>query len=189
MSHLGLAARGVRFAFGDRIVLDGADLTVAGGTRLALLGANGCGKTTLLRCLSGALQPQSGEVLLDNRSLQHTRKGLAEHRRLVQLVLQDPDDQLFSADVYRDVSFGPLNLGLSEAETRVRVAEALELLGIADLASRPTHQLSFGQRKRAAIAGAVAMRPCLLLLDEPTAGLEPGRCRGHALGLAATGGA
>ncbi len=173
MSHLGLAARDVRYAFGDRVVLDGANLTVAGGTRVALLGANGSGKTTLLRCLSGALTPASGEVLLDNRPLQHTRKGLAEHRRLVQLVLQDPDDQLFSADVARDVSFGPLNLGLTEEETQARVEEALELLGICDLARRPTHQLSFGQRKRAAIAGAVAMRPCLLLLDEPTAGLDP----------------
>ncbi len=173
MSHLSLAARGVRFAYGERCVLDDADLVVAGGARVALLGANGSGKTTLLRCLSGALRPAAGEVLLDGQPLRHDRRGLAEHRRQVQLVLQDPDDQLFSADVYRDISFGPLNLGLDEAQTARRVEEALELLGIADLARRPTHQLSFGQRKRAAIAGAVAMRPCLLLLDEPTAGLDP----------------
>lgn len=173
MSHLSLTARGVSFAYGDRSVLTEADLTVAGGTRVALLGANGSGKTTLLRCLSGALRPSAGQVCVGDEVMRHDRRGLAAHRRLVQLVLQDPDDQLFSADVYRDVSFGPLNLGLSDTEAAERVDEALELLGIADLARRPTHELSFGQRKRAAIAGAVAMRPCLLLLDEPTAGLDP----------------
>jgi cobalt/nickel transport system ATP-binding protein len=91
----------------------------------------------------------------------------------VQLVLQDPDDQLFSASVAQDVSFGPLNLGLSEEAVRRRVGEALDLLAVDHLAGRPTHQLSFGERKRVAIAGAVAMRPCVLLLDEPTAGLDP----------------
>lgn len=173
MSHLSLLARGLGFGYGDRAVLVDADLSVAGGTRVALLGANGSGKTTLLRCLSGALRPQQGQVLVSGQAMRHDRAGLAAHRRLVQLVLQDPDDQLFSADVYRDVSFGPLNLGLSPQEAHGRVGEALDLLGIADLARRPTHELSFGQRKRAAIAGAVAMRPCLLLLDEPTAGLDP----------------
>ena len=88
-------------------------------------------------------------------------------------MLQDPDDQLFSADVTQDVSFGPLNLGLSDDDARARTDEALALLGIAHLAARPTHQLSFGERKRVALAGAVAMRPDVLLLDEPTAGLDP----------------
>jgi len=112
-------------------------------------------------------------VLLDEKPVTYGRRGLRHHRQNVQLVLQDPDDQLFSADVRRDVSFGPLNLGLSTVETAERVDDALDLLGPTDLADRPVHQLSYGQRKRAAIAGAVAMRPCLLLLDEPTAGLDP----------------
>lgn len=173
MSHQSLRAEGLVFGYDGVPVLDGADLTIAGGTRIALLGANGSGKTTLLRCLSGALQPRAGRVLLDETPVRYDRAGLRHHRQNVQLVLQDPDDQLFSADVRRDVSFGPLNLGLSEAETIDRVDEALDLLGITHLADRPVHQLSYGQRKRAAIAGAVAMRPCLLLLDEPTAGLDP----------------
>lgn len=154
-------------------VLDGVDLTVTAGRRLGLLGANGSGKTTLLRCLSGAHRPSSGTVVVDGAVLRHDREGLRRHRRRVQLVLQDPDDQLFSADVRSDISFGPMNLGLPVPEVRERVEEALELLGITHLADRATHQLSFGERKRAATAGAVAMRPAVLLLDEPTAGLDP----------------
>jgi cobalt/nickel transport system ATP-binding protein len=174
MSHQTLAADGLVAGYErSRPVLDGASLTVPAGRRLALLGANGSGKTTLLRCLSGALEPRRGRVTLDGAELRHTRAGLRAHRQEVQLVLQDPDDQLFSASVAQDVSFGPVNLGLPDDEVRARVAEALDLLAVAPLAGRPTHQLSYGERKRVAIAGAVAMRPCVLLLDEPTAGLDP----------------
>jgi cobalt/nickel transport system ATP-binding protein len=174
MSHRTLIAEGLVVGYQrDRPVLDGASLTVPAGRRLALLGANGSGKTTLLRCLSGALKPLAGAVTVDGAPLEHSRRGLRAHRQEVQLVLQDPDDQLFSASVAQDVSFGPLNLGLSEEAVRRRVGEALDLLAVDHLAGRPTHQLSFGERKRVAIAGAVAMRPCVLLLDEPTAGLDP----------------
>lgn len=154
-------------------VLQGASCLLPRGGRVAVLGANGSGKTTLLRCLSGAHVPASGAITLDGARLKHRKDELRAHRRRVQLVLQDPDDQLFSADVTQDVAFGPLNLGLSSAEARARVEEALGLLGISHLADRPTHQLSFGERKRVTIAGAVAMRPQVLLLDEPTAGLDP----------------
>ena len=174
MSHRTLTAERLVAGYErGRPVLDGASLTIPAGRRLAVLGANGSGKTTLLRCLSGALQPFSGAVTVDDVPLEHSRRGLRAHRQEVQLVLQDPDDQLFSASVAQDVSFGPLNLGLDEDAVRERVAEALKLLAVDHLAGRPTHQLSFGERKRVAIAGAVAMRPCVLLLDEPTAGLDP----------------
>ncbi|MCA0144130.1 energy-coupling factor ABC transporter ATP-binding protein [Blastococcus sp. LR1] len=174
MSHRALAAEGLVVGYGPGSrVLDGASLTVPAGRRLAVLGANGSGKTTLLRCLSGALRPAAGTVTVDGVPVAYTRSGLRAHRQTVQLVLQDPDDQLFSASVAQDVSFGPLNLGLDEQEARARVDEALDLLAVDDLSARPTHQLSFGERKRVAIAGAVAMRPCVLLLDEPTAGLDP----------------
>jgi cobalt/nickel transport system ATP-binding protein len=169
-----LAARGVGFAYEPgRPVLDGADLALHAGRRVAVLGPNGGGKTTLFRLLAGALAPSAGQVLLDGAPVVRTRRGLTALRSQVQLVLQDPDDQLFSASVAQDVSFGPLNLGLSEEAVRRRVGEALDLLAVDHLAGRPTHQLSFGERKRVAIAGAVAMRPCVLLLDEPTAGLDP----------------
>ncbi|BFO16314.1 hypothetical protein SHKM778_27020 [Streptomyces sp. KM77-8] len=105
--------------------------------------------------------------------MRYDRKGLTALRTTVQLVVQDPDDQLFAASVGQDVSFGPLNLGLSDTEVRARVAQSLAALDISALADRPTHLLSYGQRKRTAIAGAVAMRPRVLILDEPTAGLDP----------------
>ncbi|MBN9757708.1 ATPase component CbiO of energizing module of cobalt ECF transporter [Pseudonocardia sp. Ae406_Ps2] len=169
-----LEARGLVFAYPDGpVVLDGADLAVDPGRRLAVLGPNGGGKTTLFRLLLGLLAPAAGEVLLDGEPVRRTRRGLVRLRESAQLVLQDPDDQLFSADVAQDVSFGPLNLGLDGAEVDARVHDALAAVGIADLADRPTHRLSFGQRKRVAIAGALAVRPRVLVLDEPTAGLDP----------------
>lgn len=165
-----------RYADGPE-VLRGASLRILPGSRVVLLGANGCGKTTLLRCLCGSHIPSSGQVFFDSAPVSYTRKGLRALRRDVQLVLQDPDEQLFSADVFQDVSFGPTNMGLDAAEVEQRVAETLELLSISHLADRPCHQLSYGERKRVAIAGAVAMQPKLLLLDEPTAGLDPAGVR------------
>lgn len=173
MSHRQLSASAVQVSYGQRAVLRGADLEIPRARRLALLGANGSGKTTLLRTLAGSLKPTGGEVLVDGVALRFDRAGLRAHRQVVQLVAQNPDDQLFAADVFRDVSFGPLNLGLAEHEVRERVAEALAVLSIEDLAERPIHELSYGQRKRVAIAGALAMQPCVMLLDEPTAGLDP----------------
>lgn len=174
MTEGGIAASGLRVSFvGGPTVLDGASLVVDPGERTALLGANGSGKTTVLRCLAGAIEPDAGTVTVGDTPLRRSRSGLRAHRQQVQLVLQDPDDQLFSADVVRDVAYGPLNLGLAESEVRDRVDEALSLMGIEHLRRRPTHQLSHGERKRVATAGAVAMRPRILLLDEPTAGLDP----------------
>ncbi|GHG09782.1 ATP-binding cassette domain-containing protein [Streptomyces filamentosus] len=162
------------FAYEDGpAVLTDVGLAVPEGRAVALLGRNGGGKTTLLRLLSGGLRCGSGALLLDGAEVTYDRKGLTRLRTSVQLVVQDPDDQLFAASVAQDVSFGPMNLGLPEDEVRLRVTEALEALDITALADRPTHLLSYGQRKRAAIAGAVAMRPRVLIMDEPTAGLDP----------------
>jgi cobalt/nickel transport system ATP-binding protein len=171
-SMRGIVLDGVSAGYPDRAVLTGVELTL-GCRRVALLGANGSGKTTLLRVLSGAHKVSAGRILLDGIPVRHDRKGLSAHRRRVQLVRQDPDEQLFSADVTRDVSFGPMNLGLAEADVADRVRNTLAMLSIGHLGDRPTHQLSHGERKRVALAGAVAMEPTLLLLDEPTAGLDP----------------
>jgi cobalt/nickel transport system ATP-binding protein len=169
-----VALRGASYAYEDGpAVLDGLDFEVRAGRALALLGRNGSGKTTLMRLLSGGLRPRTGRLTVEGRPVRYDRKGLTLLRTTVQLVVQDPDDQLFAASVGQDVSFGPLNLGLPDAEVRARVDEALAALDITALADRPTHLLSYGQRKRTAIAGAVAMRPRVLILDEPTAGLDP----------------
>ncbi|GGX29787.1 energy-coupling factor ABC transporter ATP-binding protein [Streptomyces lomondensis] len=169
-----VALRGASFAYEDGpAVIGGLDFDIREGRALALLGRNGSGKTTLMRLLSGGLKPHEGRLTVEGRPVSYDRTGLTRLRTTVQLVVQDPDDQLFAASVEQDVSFGPLNLGLPDAEVRARVAEALDALDIAALAGRPTHLLSYGQRKRTAIAGAVAMRPRVLVLDEPTAGLDP----------------
>lgn len=169
-----LEAREVSYKYpGGKSALDKVSLAVKRSMRLALVGANGAGKTTLLLHLNGILRPSSGQILLDGQPIGYSRKELARLRQAVALVFQDPEDQLFAGTVYQDISFGPLNLGLPENEVRQRVEEALEWLDIADLRNQPVHMLSFGQKKRAAIAGAVAMKPRLLALDEPTGGLDP----------------
>lgn len=169
-----LAARGLEYTYpGGIIALHDLDLTIEQGRKLAILGSNGSGKTTLLLHLNGTFQPTRGQLLLNGQPVRYDRCSLNHWRRRVGLVLQEPDDQLFAATVGQDVSFGPLNLGIAEAETRARVCEALEALRITHLADRATHTLSFGQKKRVAIAGILAMRPEILVLDEPTAGLDP----------------
>lgn len=166
-------ATAVTYAYDETHVLKGVDLAISGGERLALLGANGSGKSTLLRMLAGASKPNSGEVRLDGTAYKYSRHGRNMVRRSVQMVTQDPDEQIFAASVFADVSFGPVNLGLKNEEVERRVREALGTAEITDLAERVPHQLSYGQRKRVALAGALAMHPRVLLLDEPSAGLDP----------------
>lgn len=169
-----LSAHGLRYSYPDgSLALGGVDLAIAQGEKLAILGANGAGKSTFMRIVSGGLEPDNGSVAVDGQTVSFDRDGMRQLRRVVGLVLQDPDDQLFAASVMEDISFGPLNLGLDDRQTRSRVDHALRALDIVDLAERPTHLLSFGQRKRVALAGVLAMQPRLLLLDEPTAGLDP----------------
>jgi len=186
-----LEARALSYDYPGGIpALNGLNLSVARGRRLAILGPNGAGKTTLLLHLNGTLHPKTGEVLIDGTAAGYTRAALRAWRAAVGLVLQEADDQLFSASVRQDISFGPLNLGLSEDEARARVSEAISAMRLAHVVDRPTHMLSFGQKKRVAIAGIVAMRPRVIVLDEPTAGLDPSGERHllHALAdLHATG--
>ncbi|HWH00433.1 MAG TPA: ABC transporter ATP-binding protein [Pilimelia sp.] len=169
-----LSVAGLRFAYPDgRLALDGVDLTVAAGERVALLGPNGAGKTTLVLHLNGLLTPLAGTVTVGGLAVRDDRATLAEIRRRVGVVFQDPDDQLFLPTVAEDVAFGPANLGLRGPELAGRVAEALAAVGMAAHADRAPHHLSFGQRRRVAVATVLAMRPELLVLDEPSSNLDP----------------
>jgi cobalt/nickel transport system ATP-binding protein len=159
------------FADGSRGLHD-CSLVLGRGRRHALLGANGAGKTTLLQHLNGLLRPTGGRLLLEGRPYDYGRAGLTQLRRRVGLVFQNPERQLFSAQVEEDVSFGPLNLGLDDATVRARVKTALDAVGLREHARRAVHHLSFGQKKRVCIAGVLAMEPDVLLLDEPMAGLD-----------------
>lgn len=153
--------------------LKGITLKLYRGKTTALLGGNGAGKSTLFLHMNGILKPSVGEIKLHGQQVVYTKEGLISLRRRVGLVFQDPDNQLFSASVYQDVSFGPMNLKLSAEEVRRRTEEAITRTGVDGLRDRPTHQLSYGQKKRVAIAGVIAMEPEILILDEPTAGLDP----------------
>ena len=164
----------VTFAYQDgTVALRDLSVAIRRGARLAILGANGSGKSTLFLTLNGILKPAQGRVLLGGAPVRYDRAGLNDLRRRVGLVFQDPDTQLFAASVRQDISFGPINLGLSDAEVRARVECAVADTQIEDLADRPTHLLSYGQKKRVAIAGVLAMDPEVIIADEPTAGLDP----------------
>jgi cobalt/nickel transport system ATP-binding protein len=167
-----LDVRGLAYAYpGGHQALFGVDLHVHAGERVALLGPNGAGKTTFALHLNGILTPGRGSVTVSG--LPVTGDSLLEVRRRVGIVFQDPDDQLFMTTVRDDVAFGPANLGVRGADLHARVAEALRAVGVEDLAERAPHHLSFGQRRRVAIATVLAMRPEILVLDEPSSNLDP----------------
>jgi cobalt/nickel transport system ATP-binding protein len=167
-----LDVSGLAYAYPDgHQALFGVDLTIPRGERVALLGPNGAGKTTLVLHLNGILTPGAGTVRVGGLTV--GKDTLAEVRRRVGIVFQDPDDQLFMPTVREDVAFGPANAGLRGAELQARVARALERVGMAEYADRPPHHLSFGQRRRVAVATVLAMEPEILVLDEPSANLDP----------------
>ena len=148
-------------------------LKIPKGQKTAILGSNGAGKSTLFLHFNGILKPKSGTVRFNGKDVSYDRKPLLELRKNVGIVFQDPDSQLFSASVYQEISFGPLNLGLAEKTVRDRVEQAMTATGINDLKDRPTHMLSYGQKKRVTIADILAMEPQVLICDEPTAWLDP----------------
>jgi cobalt/nickel transport system ATP-binding protein len=153
--------------------LKGISLQVKRGQTTAVLGGNGAGKSTLFLSFNGILKPSAGKIIFDGRQLDYSHKGLLGLRSRVGIVFQDPDSQLFSASVVQDVSFGVMNMKLPEQQVREKVEAAMTRTGITHLKDKPTHCLSFGQKKRVAIAGVLAMEPDVLILDEPTAGLDP----------------
>jgi cobalt/nickel transport system ATP-binding protein len=172
MSVPALAVSELSFNYPDGTpVLHSVDFHVHPGERVALLGPNGAGKTTLVLHLNGIFSPNSGSVTV--AGLPATEENIHEIRRRTGLVFQDPDDQLFMPTVRQDVAFGPANFGVQGAELDDRVREALEAVGMLEVAERPPHHLSLGQRRRVAVATVLAMQPEILVLDEPSSNLDP----------------
>ncbi|HEX5466020.1 MAG TPA: ABC transporter ATP-binding protein [Candidatus Limnocylindrales bacterium] len=168
--------RGVRYVYNGRhVALDGIDLDIATGEQVAVLGANGSGKSTLLKLLDGIIAPTEGTLRALDQDVAAVADGFEAFRfhRQVGLVFQDPDIQLFSATVLDDVAFGPLQLGLSPEEVKRSCDRALAAMDIAGLADRAPFELSGGEKKRAAIASVLSLEPAVVLLDEPTASLDP----------------
>ena len=166
---------GVSFRHHDNLpfVLKDVDLSIPENGRTAVLGANGAGKTTLFYSLTGVYKPSKGEVLYRGKPVEYTKEGLTELRSEVAVVLQNPDEQMFSSTVEEDVAFGPMNIGVPRDEVGERIDRALRDVRMSDYRWSPLQQLSGGQRKRVAIAGALAVRPKVMIMDEPTAGLDP----------------
>lgn len=161
-----------RYADGT-LALNDLSLKIAKGKKIALLGNNGAGKSTLFQHLNGILQPTSGTILFQNQPMKYHGKALLALRSHVGIVFQDPDSQLFAGNVRQDISFGPINLGWSIEKVHQMVEWAMEETEVTQLQDKPIHFLSIGQKKRVAMAGVLAMNPEVMILDEPSAGLDP----------------
>jgi len=172
MSHHKIEVRNLQYIYPDgTLALNDVSFRIKHGEAVAVVGANGAGKSTLLLHLNGYLSATSGEVIIGDARL--SKENLAEIRRTVGMVFQDPEDQLFMPTVFDDVAFGPLNMGLSPEEVERRAMDALERVGAVDLRQKPPYHLSNGEKKRVAMATVLSMLPDILVLDEPTSGLDP----------------
>lgn len=170
-----LKADNLVFSYDDDTThsLNGLSLEIKKGQKIAVMGANGSGKSTFFLCCTGILKPQSGKLYFHGKEFSYTKKGLLDLRSKIGIVFQDPDNQLFSASVYQEISFGVLNLGLSEEEAKKEVEKVIEELEITPFRHKPTHALSGGQKKQVSIADILVMHPEIIILDEPAAALDP----------------
>ena len=184
MSHHLVEVKDLHYRYPDGTsALRGVSFRITHGEAVAIIGANGAGKSTLLLQLNGCLLPQAGTVRIGDLPL--NRKTLPHVRRTVGMVFQDPDDQLFMPLVHDDVAFGPLNLGLPAEEVEERVESALATVGASHLKDRPPYRLSGGEKRAVAIASVLSMSPSILVMDEPTAALDP-KTRRHLIQLLKT---
>lgn len=181
MTQHKVQARALSYAYPDgQQALQSVNFCIQQGESVGLIGSNGAGKSTLLLHLNGVLKASAGQVCIDD--LPVCKANLMEIRRRVGMVFQDPDDQLFMPTVFDDVAFGPINMGCPAAKVQTQVESALATVGAAHLASRPPYRLSGGEKRAVAIAGVLAMSPSILLMDEPSAGLDP-KARRRLIGL------
>ncbi len=153
--------------------LKGVNITINEGEKIAFLGANGSGKSTMFLCLNGILRPQKGQILFNERPINYSKKDLLKLRSQVGIVFQEPDKQLFCSSVYQEISFGILNLGIDEEKAKEIIENIIEELEITPFKNKPTHFLSGGQKKQVSIADVVVMSPKVIILDEPASALDP----------------
>lgn len=170
-----IKAEGLGFSYDDSKTysLEGFDLEIERGKRVAFMGANGAGKSTFFLCLNGINRPEKGTIYINGEPIDYSRKGLLNLRKTVGIVFQDPDNQLFSASVFQEISFGALNIGMSEEEAEKAVNDVMETLEITPFREKPVHSLSGGQKKQVSIADVVVMNPEIIIFDEPAASLDP----------------
>lgn len=174
MTNIQLSTENLSFTYPDGTqALKNINIEIEKGEKVAIIGPNGAGKSTLFSHFNGLTEPTSGCVKIEDKPISFEKDELLKVRQKVGIVFQDPNDQLFAPTVKEDISFGPMNLGLSYDEVEKRVEDALKMVGMENYEDKTPHHLSGGQQKRIAIAGIIAMKPELMILDEPTAGLDP----------------
>ena len=158
---------------GNTSSLNGLSIEIRRGKKIAFMGANGSGKSTFFLCCNGINRPSKGTLYFEGKPYDYSKKGLLELRSKVGIIFQDPDNQLFSASVYQEISFGILNLGVSEEEAKNEVEQVIDYLEITPFRDKPAHALSGGQKKQVSIADILVMHPDIIILDEPAAALDP----------------
>lgn len=169
-----LQARGLRYQYEDgTAALEDLNIDIQKGKKTAIIGGNGAGKSTLFLNLNGVLRPKSGEIFFRGEKVGYDKKSMQSLRAKVGLVFQEPDHQVFSSSIFQELAFGPLNFGLPLEEVKLRVERVMEQMQISHLRDKPTHFLSYGQKKQVAIASILVSEPEVIILDEPTAGLDP----------------
>lgn len=174
MTNIQLSTENLSFTYPDGTqALKNINIEIEKGEKVAIIGPNGAGKSTLFSHFNGLTEPTSGYVKIEDKPISFEKDELLKVRQKVGIVFQDPNDQLFAPTVKEDIAFGPMNLGLSYDEVEKRVEDALKMVGMENYEDKTPHHLSGGQQKRIAIAGIIAMKPELMILDEPTAGLDP----------------
>lgn len=174
MTNIQLSTENLSFTYPDGTqALKNINIEIEKGEKVAIIGPNGAGKSTLFSHFNGLTEPTSGCVKIEGKAISFEKDELLKVRQKVGIVFQDPNDQLFAPTVKEDIAFGPMNLGLSYSEVEKRVEDALKMVGMENYEDKTPHHLSGGQQKRIAIAGIIAMKPEIMILDEPTAGLDP----------------
>lgn len=174
MTNIQLSTENLSFTYPDGTqALKNINIEIEKGEKVAIIGPNGAGKSTLFSHFNGLTEPTSGCVKIEDKPISFEKDELLKVRQKVGIVFQDPNDQLFAPTVKEDIAFGPMNLGLSYDEVEKRVEDALKMVGMENYEDKTPHHLSGGQQKRIAIAGIIAMKPELMILDEPTTGLDP----------------